>query len=222
MKPHHGHAIVALLRLEVLPRLVSGVRGVPLGSDALRWHHQTASEVWGGSRRRSQVASERAVEGPNAGFADRTFREIAREGRSRPGFQSGRPWQASSSAFCSGCLSNLPPSRGTLERLLTRASWALFLDFPGKFPIWLLHKSFFLLFFAWGEPILDQPSPPEAHRSQQKTKTQHRFNRHQEGGASSKSGSRERERERERTSFCPRRDPRSSRWQASSPAAPGP
>ena len=118
------------------------------------------------------------------------------------------------------CQTCSPPSRGTLERLLTRASWALFSIFPGKFPIWLLHKSFFLLFFARGEPSsTNQPSLRA--RSQQKTKTaqvsidtrrrcliQEREQRE-----------RERERERERTS---RRDPRSSRWQASSPAAPGP
>ena len=113
------------------------------------------------------------------------------------------------------CQTCSPPSRGTLERLLTRASWALFLSiFPGKFPIWLLHKSFFLLFVARGNQV--QPTNPRA-RSQQKTKT-HRFLStvpHPRAGA-------ERKRERERTSFCPRRDPRSSRWQASSPAAPGP
>ena len=90
------------------------------------------------------------------------------------------------------CQPASPPSRGTLERLLTRASWALFSIFPGKFPIWLLHKSFFLLFVARGEP-----TNPRA-RSQQKTKTAQFLSTPEGGGASSKSGSRERERERKR------------------------
>ena len=89
------------------------------------------------------------------------------------------------------CQTCSPPSRGTLERLLTRASWALFLSiFPGKFPDLAFAQVVLSTLCRSGEPSsTNQPSGEVAAKNQDAQVSI--------DSASSKSGSREKERERE-------------------------